>query len=628
MFPSAVSARRRLAPLGAPWLTLLLLAGACSPDLTGPPQVPEALPSVPLPSVAQIGDVIPGRHIVVFRNAVTDAPGQARQLVETHRGTLRFTYQHALKGFAADLPDAAVAALRKNPNVEFVEPVTVGSAGTLYSSPVVQTNATWGLDRIDQRARPLSGSYSYTETGETVRVYIVDSGIDTFHPEFEGRARNVFDAVDPSGGPASAVTTQRDGDCTNGGSGHGTHVAGTTGGKTYGVAKQALLLGVRVLYCNKLGATDLSVAGLDWVAKNATAPAVVNFSMMHDSSTAVDRAAQGIVNRGLMFVTIATNSFQSVPGTNLSYGGDACRWSPARISRVSDAITIASSNINDARSSWSGYGACVTLFAPGEGIKSATPNNGAGTWNGTSMAAPHVAGAIARHLERNPAATVSEIKRWLLTSATANVITDPQGSPNLLLYKGSEVPAALPPAAPSNLAATAVSSSQIGIRWADNSGNESGFKIERAPDNAGAPGAYAEIAVVGANVTSYSNTGLSAGTKHWYRVRAYNAAGNSTYSNAANATTASTSTLPPTNLSATGTKVKGFHHVALKWTKGSAATVDIWRNSGKVRSAISNAGSYTDNTGKKGANAQYRYQVCVAGKTGSTNCSNAVTVHF
>jgi hypothetical protein len=188
-----------------------------------------------------------------------------------------------------------------------------------------------------------------------------------------------------------------------------------------------------VLYCNKLGATDLSVAGLDWVAQNAVKPAVVNFSMMHNASAAVDLAAKGILAKGIMFVTIATNSFQSVPGTNLSYGGDACQWSPARISTSSDAITVASSNRSDQRSWWSGYGSCVTLFAPGEEVTSVLPFGSVSAWNGTSMAAPHVAGAIARYLERNPSATVPQIKSWLLANATPNVISDPAGSPNLLL---------------------------------------------------------------------------------------------------------------------------------------------------------------------------------------------------
>jgi hypothetical protein len=249
-------------------------------------------------------------------------------------------------------------------------------------------------------------------------------------------------------GSASAVVTQRDGNCPAGGSGHGSHVAGTVGSRAYGFAKQARLLGVRVLKCDKTGTTELSIAGLDWVAKNAVKPAVVNFSMMHDSSTAVDLAARAILARGIMFVGIATNSFQNEPNTGLPYGGDACRWSPGRISRTSDAITLGSSNKDGARSSWSGYGQCVTLFAPGEGIVSNEPFGSWGNWSGTSMAAPHATGAIVRYLERNPTATVSAIRSWLLATATRDSLADVRGSPNLLLYTSDVTAPASPPPPP------------------------------------------------------------------------------------------------------------------------------------------------------------------------------------
>jgi subtilisin family serine protease len=229
-----------LARTGTPLLLLALTlsAGACAPDAPTP-AAPVAAPTprrttAPSAAAARVGEVVRGRYVVVFRDDVVDAPGLARQLTGSHGGTLRFAYEHALRGFAADLPDAAVTALRNNPQIEFVEPVTLGAAGTLYSPAAVQTSATWGIDRIDQRRRPLGGTYSYTEDGSGVRIYVVDSGIDTFHPDFGGRATNVADFVTPS--PPNAVTLGTEGPCPSfsgdayGPNGHGTHVAGTAGG--------------------------------------------------------------------------------------------------------------------------------------------------------------------------------------------------------------------------------------------------------------------------------------------------------------------------------------------------------------------------------------------------------------
>lgn len=191
----------------------------------------------------------------------------------------------------------------------------------------------------------------------------------------------------------------------------------------------------------------------------------------------------------------------------------------------------------------------------------------------------------------------------------------------------TQAPPPQPPAGATSLLATAASTSQIDLTWRDNSSNESGFKIERAPDNNGAAGAYIEIAGVSANVISYSNTGLNAGTKYWYRVRAYNADGNAEYSNEYAATTNNT---PPSNLalrgSTTGTKGKGSFKVDLSWVRGTAPAVDIWRNSSKIAAGVSNSGSYTDNLGNK--RGTYTYQACLGGQTGTTNCTNTAAVSF
>lgn len=231
---------------------LLLLVpfalAACADDPVG---TAPAEPRAEAASFSQGVDreAIPDQYIVVFRKGTSDAPGLARRLVQANGGTLRFTYQHAIKGFAAKLPAAAVTALHKNPNVAFVEQDQVVYAlGT-------QSNATWGLDRVDQRDLPLNGSYTYPNTAPGVHAYIIDTGMRFSHNEFGGRATSGFDAID--GGSAD--------DCN----GHGTHVAGTVGGSTYGVAKNVALVGVRVLDCNGSGTTSGVIAGVDWVTANA-----------------------------------------------------------------------------------------------------------------------------------------------------------------------------------------------------------------------------------------------------------------------------------------------------------------------------------------------------------------------
>ena len=353
-------------------------------------------------------ETIPGQYIVVFNDDVRDVPGLARRLAADHGGAPRFVYERALKGFAARIPDAAAAALGRNPNVARVEQDQV-----VRVSATTQASATWGLDRSDQRALPLSGSYTYTPTGAGVTVYIIDTGIRFDHAEFGARAVSGHDVID--GGTAD--------DCN----GHGTHVAGTVGGTTYGIAKGATLVGVRVLDCEGSGTMSGVIAGVDWVTGQKTAnpdvPVAANMSLGGGASSALDDAVQRSISAGITYAVAAGND-----------GYNACYYSPAR---VAQAITVGATTSSDARASYSNHGSCLDLFAPGSSITSAwyTSSSATGTISGTSMATPHVAGVAALYLERNPGATPQQVRDAIVSSATSNVVTGAgTSSPNKLLY--------------------------------------------------------------------------------------------------------------------------------------------------------------------------------------------------
>ncbi|HSU13766.1 S8 family serine peptidase [Longimicrobium sp.] len=375
--------------------SLLVALAACADEVTRPDlRAPQAS------RTSRRGDVVPDRYIVVFRETVGDAPGLARQLVAAHGGTRHYTYQHALKGFAATLPSSAIEALRHNPNVAYVEPDRVAALDqTAQPSPV------WNLDRVDQRRLPMDGTYYYAWAGAGVTAYIIDTGIQTSHPEFGGRAQVGYDAFGGNGQ-----------DCT----GHGTHVAGTVGGATYGVAKAVKLVSVRVFECTNTTTWSAVIAGIDWVRLHHQTPAVANLSLGGAADSVVDAAVRNLIASGITVVVSAGND-----------AADACNYSPAR---VAEALTVGATDQTDQRTSFSNIGSCLDVFAPGMNITSAWINGGSNTINGTSMAAPHATGHVALFLQEKPAATTIETRDRVVANATPGLVTSAgAASPNRLL---------------------------------------------------------------------------------------------------------------------------------------------------------------------------------------------------
>jgi subtilisin family serine protease len=314
-----------------------------------------------------------------------------------------------LKGYAVTLPDAAAAAIARLPIVAYVEP------DSTYTADAVESPVTWGLDRIDQRNRPLTNSYTYNNSGAGVTAYIIDTGIRVTHSDLGGRASAGYDAV-TAGGNAN--------DCN----GHGTHVAGTVGGSTYGVAKSVQLVAVRVLNCQGSGTTAQVVAGIDWVTGHHATPAVANMSLGGSASTAIDTAVRNSIASGVSYAIAAGNGLFGI------FAQNACSTSPAR---VTEAMTVSATDSSDRKPSWANVGTCVDWFAPGINVTSDwnSSDTATNTISGTSMATPHTTGVAALYLQSNPGASPAQVQSALRANATPGVVVSPgSGSPNLLLY--------------------------------------------------------------------------------------------------------------------------------------------------------------------------------------------------
>jgi subtilisin family serine protease len=534
-----------------------------------------------VPAAALAAPSATGTWIVTLRDDVrsaTVAHGLARQ----HGGQVGHLYTHALNGFSFRGSHTAATALMRNPNVLLVE------ADAEVWLDATQNNATWGLDRIDQRDLPLSGTYTYERTGNGVTAYVIDSGIRFSHNQFDGRAAQGADFVGDG---------QNGNDCN----GHGTHVAGTIGGSVHGVAKNVQLVSVRVFGCSGGSSWETIIAGIDWVTANAKKPAVANMSLGGGSNTSVDTATRNMISSGVATAVAAGN------GNFIGRQADACNYSPAR---VAEAMTISATNSSDQKASWANYGNCVDWFAPGVSITSAwhTSTTATNTISGTSMASPHTAGVAALYLEGSPGASAQQVREALYNATTKNKVTSSSTTNNHLLYSGFIGGGGSSPSVPvANFSASPTSgSAPLTVQFTDTS--------------SGSPTSWSWNFGDGTTSTAqhpsktYSSTGSYSVT-----LTATNATGSNTVTKS-NFITVSAPSAGIT-LSATGYKIQGVKHADLSWSGASASYVDIFRDNTKV-AMVANGGSYTDNTGQRGGGTT-TYRICEAN---TSTCSNSVTV--
>ena len=481
-----------------------------------PTQMVTPLPTDPselAPLIEAADDrVVAGQYIVVFKDGVDqkEAMASAQASIAAAGDVVTQVYDTVLNGFAAKLSPAMLSAFRADPRVEYIEEDQIVRADdegeNPFESQVVQTSPpSWGLDWVDQTNLPLSLSYSYAASGGTgVTVYVLDSGIRFDHQEYSGRAKSGYDFIDNDADAS---------DCA----GHGTHVAGTIGGNTVGIARNVSLVSVRVLNCDKPagnGTYAQVIAGINWVGSHAKKPAVANMSLGGSYSLAENTAVKNAIAKGITFVVSAGNA-----------DVDACGISPAS---EPQAITVGATNILDQRTSFgntgyiwgSNFGTCLDIFAPGSAITSSTmtSTNSYEAWDGTSMAAPHVAGAAALYLSGNPKASPATVAAALIANSTKDVVSNPAGSPNRLLFVTSPLPAVVPVLiAPSNGTVMRVPV----LTW-KSVNNADVYQVQLASDSV-----FTSPMAEGSGISAlqYSPNTITDGKWYW-RVRAFDEDGN------------------------------------------------------------------------------------------------------
>jgi subtilisin family serine protease len=456
------------------------------------------------PSAMAAAEEKQGDYIVVLKSS--EDADRNEKAVKDLGGRVERKFKYAINALSVKIKASDVDRLLQDPTVLSIE-----IDQTMYASETQSPSPSWGLDRIDQRQLPLDSSFTTTLLGRNVDVYIVDTGINTSHTDFTGRI-------------GAGFTSIADGNGVNDCNGHGTHVAGTAAGSRYGIAKQSAVLPVRVLGCTGSGSTSGVIAGLDWIVSHHSAgnPAVANMSLGGGTSVALDTAVQSVINDGVTVAVAAGNS-----------NVDACNSSPAR---VANAVTVGSTAINDARSSFSNFGSCLDIFAPGTSITSSWIGSisATNTISGTSMASPHVAGVVAALLGQTPLATPAQIVASLRGSATTNVVSSVGlGSPNLLLHlEGATTPVVTdPPTEPSVPdapvigLATALTKRRATVTWSASSGGSSPILSYSVNAYSNGSATISLTQSVSASTLSVTFSGLVAGSNYTFRVQAKNAVG-------------------------------------------------------------------------------------------------------